>query len=101
MSSDQSKIHPLPPVLRLAGLWLIWSAWCSASGWLLSAVHQLNGFGYAMLLPVLPLVGWLWLKSTASDNKTSACSAKKYIRRFRRPAALVYCIIVLLSLLGG
>jgi hypothetical protein len=101
MSLEPPSSRPLPLALRLAGLWLIWAAWCSCSGWLLSAVHQLDGFGYAALLPVLIGCGWFWLKSTAPAKPISFGSQKKFLRRLRQPAPLVYFAIVVLSLLGG
>ena len=100
MSIAESNLRPPPLVLRLAGLWLIWSAWCSAGGWVLSALHRLDGLGYAVLAPVLLGVGWFWLKATAPEKKTGFNFAKIF-RRWRRPASLIYLAIVLLSLLGG
>ena len=88
-------------ILRLAGLWLIWSAWCSVAGWLLSAMHKLDGYGYAALLPVLVGGGWLWLRSTAPETPVGCYPFKKVIRRLGRAAPMIYCAIVVLSLLGG
>jgi hypothetical protein len=99
MSMAGSDRRPLPLLLRLAGLWLIWSAWCSVSGWLLSAANRLDGVGYLAMTPVLFGAGWLWLRATA--GKTEKFNFAKIFRRLRRPAPLVFVIIAALSLLGG
>ena len=101
MSLDQPQVRPLPAVLRAAGIWLIWSTWCSTSGWLLSAVHQLDGYGYALLSPLLLLASWLWWKRAAPRQIGNCAGCGKIIRRLRHPAPLIYIAIVLLSLLGG
>lgn len=101
MPVDLSSSRPLPLVLRLAGIWLIWSAWCSAAGWLLSAAHKLDGYGYAAILPVLLVGGWFWLKGTASGAFRSSHPIRKFFHRLGQPAPLVYFSIALLSLLAG
>jgi hypothetical protein len=101
MSLDQLKASALPSVLRPAGLWLIWSAWCSAGGWLLSAAHALDGYGYAALTPLLLVAWWFWLKSISSANPAGQPLSAKLWRRLRQPAPLIYFAIAALSLLGG
>ncbi len=92
----------MPLVLRLAGLWLIWAAWCSVSGWVLSAIHRLDGWGHVALLPVLGFAWWQWLKATASKTFPSANNSwHRLRRRLRRPLPLIYLTIAALSLLGG
>jgi len=97
----EPDVHPLPLGLRLAGLWLIWSTWCSTSGWLLSAIRHLDGRGYVALLPVLFWCCWYWLKSTGPLEQSAFRPTGKLFRRLRQPAALIYLAIALLSLLGG
>lgn len=53
-----------PLVLRLTGVWLIWAAWSSASGWLLSATGALGDTGYLVSLPALMLPWILWWRHT-------------------------------------
>lgn len=104
MSAYPTKLpnyRALPLVLRLAGLWIVWSAWCSVSGWLLSSVHQLNGYGYAALLPALLAFGWFWLRSTAPASPVRRGSPKRWLRHLRQPLSLVYFLVVVSSLLAG
>ena len=89
-----------PRVLRLAGCWLIGSAWCSTAGWLLSAVGQLDGWGYLVLSPVLLAAAGCWLKSTESGSRGPGFTQGLF-RRLRQPAPLAYFLIAGLSLLGG
>jgi len=90
----------MPLALRLAGCWLLWSAWCSLSGWGLSAVHQLSGGGHLALLPVLAVALWYWLKTTASARGDFS-NFTKWRRRLTRPLPLIYLAIAGLSLLAA
>ena len=90
----------MPLALRLAGCWLLWSAWCSLSGWILSAVNQLDGWGHLVLLPILLAAIWFWLKTTASARNDFPNFAK-WRRRFTHPLPLIYLTIVGLSLLAA
>lgn len=100
MLVNQSAGRNLPLVLRLTGCWLLWSAWCSLSGWGLSAINQLSSWGQLALLPVLFGAIWIWWKSTASVQN-SFPSLIKWRRRLSQPLPLIYCIIAGLSLLAA
>lgn len=90
----------MPLALRLAGCWLLWSAWCSVSGWILSAVNQLDGWGHLALLPILLAAIGFWLKTTAfAQNDFS--NFLKWRRRWLRPLPLIYLTIAGLSLLAA
>ena len=92
----------VPLLLRLAGLWVIWSAWCSCSGWALSAIGLLDGWGHLALLPVLLVAGWQWLKVTApADTGPQISRLTKYRRRFSRLAPMIYLGIATLSLISA
>src|ERR1017187_866783 len=90
----------MPLALRLAGCWLLWSAWCALTGWGLSTVNQLSGRGHLALLPVLLAAVWLWLKATASTRNDFPNFAK-WRRRLTRPLPFLYFTIAGLSLLAG
>ncbi len=90
----------MPLALRLAGCWLLWSAWCSLCGWGLSAANQLSGRGHLVLLPVLLAAVWFWLKATAS-SRNDLSSFAKWRRRLCRPLPLIYLAIAGLSLLAA
>ena len=90
----------MPLALRLAGVWLLWSVWCSLSGWGLSAVSRLSGWGHLALFPVLIAAVWFWLKATAS-SRNDFSSLAKWRRRLCRPLPLIYLAVVGLSLLAA
>jgi len=94
------QTNQMPLALRLAGCWLLWSAWCSLSGWALSAVNQLDGRGHLALLPALLAAIYCWLKTTSSA-RSDFSNFKKWRRRLCRPLPLIYLAIVGLSLLAA
>ena len=94
------QTNQIPLALRLAGCWLLWSAWCSLSGWILSAVNHLDGWGHLALLPVLLAAIYFWLKTTASARNDFS-NFEKWRRRLCRPLPLIYLTIVGLSLLAA
>ncbi len=92
----------MPTVLRLAGCWVIWATWCSASSWALSLLGYLNGYGYLSLTPLLVggLYGWLKHSATPAPSN-STVSSLKLRRLLRNPLALMYLFVVAGSLLAG
>lgn len=86
--------------LRLAGCWLLWSAWCSVAGWGLSAIQQLSGWGYLSALPLLIGAVALWWKSTATPLPCNF-NLHKWGRRMTRPLPLIFCLTAGLSLVAA
>jgi hypothetical protein len=90
----------MPLALRLAGCWVLWSAWCSLAGWGLSGVRGLGGPGHLALLPLLLVAVWLWLQATAPPQPRRFKLAR-WLRRWRRPLPGIWLLIAGLSLLGA
>ena len=79
-----------------AALWICGCAYLVCAGWLLSALHQLNGPGYALaLLPGL-FAAFVGLK-----KNPPAFGWRKNVRRFRRPFPAVFLVCAALIFLGG
>jgi len=80
----------------LAGLWLIWSTWATAAGWILSLMDQLNGTGYlaASLILFASCIGW-W-RHTATARKIRWGGTP--FRGKRRWLSLCFKIVAVLSL---
>ena len=96
------RTKDVPLTLRLAGLWLIWAAWCTSTGWILSALGCLGGWGHASVLPVLFFAWWRWLKTTAPVPATHASDwVSKVRRRLFRPLPLTFAGIAVLSFISG
>jgi hypothetical protein len=87
--------------MALVTLWILLSAWLCATGWILSALHTLNGPGYLAALAVTAAVGLIFKKHWWPAGGIHAPNWRKLARRFRRPAPLIILGIGLLSLASG
>lgn len=85
-----------PPWLTV---WILWSTACVAAGWLLSALGQLRGA--AWLLVLLPVAVVLVGKNRRDGVKNGARLLRAWRRRARCPLPLVFALLALLALLGG
>jgi hypothetical protein len=81
-------------------LWLCWCVYFNCAGWVLSAAHELNFFGYALAacLGIAALLGWR-KKTSAKIFPTANC--QKLRRRSRRPLPAVFMLVAALVFLGG
>jgi hypothetical protein len=94
MSGSHAKT-PLP----VAG-WIVACAFLNCAGWGLSAIHELNRAGYAVVvLTGLAAAAWWW-KSRAAGG-LEGFRPRKLLRRFRRPFALAFLVLASLAILGG
>ena len=94
--------HPTPSpswplTLRLAALWLVFVAWSSCSGWILSWFGQLNKTGYLIALIPLALASVALWKSTAG----AGYSTPRLCNLIKKPAALAWMLMAGLCLAGG
>lgn len=88
--------------MRLLVIW-IWScAYLNCAGWLLSAIHQLNTAGYAIVMGVW-IAGFLFWKISCEEKARSASRSyfKKALIRFRKPFPLAYLVLASMALAGG
>jgi hypothetical protein len=93
-SSDQG--------LFLAEIWILVSAWCSLSGWLLSAMGSLNlpGFTVSFILGGI-LVFWWGKKGALRFPGFRISGFQRFKKRFRRPLPFVFLLTALLAFVGG
>lgn len=85
------------------GLVVIWVWFCSylnCAGWALSAIHQLNAGGYAVVLAIGLAALILWRKKT-SARILPPFHLRKLRRRFRKPFPLAFLILAAMAFLGG
>lgn len=83
--------------MRCAAIWLVFVAWSSCAGWILSAVGQLNHTGYAFaLFPLLAVCAALW-------RNTSAAGIPSFRLKnpFRDSGTAAWMLVVFLSLVAG
>jgi hypothetical protein len=84
-------------------LWIWVCAYLNCAGWTLSALHQLNAYGYAVALALgcVALLVWWKKKSAALSLRPSRLYLQKYLHRFRRPFPLAFLVLATLAFLGG
>ena len=78
MSADGGNAGAGKRSLRVDGLalplaWIILSAWCVASGWILSLSHALNQMGYTIALIIL-LPSFFFLGGRNRDSRPDTAS---------------------------
>ena len=103
MAGAKMNINPrpidIPFGLRVAGVWLIWGAWCAVCGWTLSALHLLNGWGHLLASPGLFVTCWLWWRATRPQTPVRSWRHRR--AWMFRPLPLFYAGTALLSLIGA
>jgi hypothetical protein len=88
-------------MLSAVRIWILISTLLVSAGWGLSALHQLNRAGYTGVF-LLAAAAWFWAwKRFRQPPGTVKVSLRRGLRRFRRPAPLLFLVLVLLSLLSG
>ena len=84
--------------LRLARLYILFSAACILSGWFLSLIGALSALGYWLTLPAI-FLGLLFLFPTLPDGSRKGFLI--HFRRYKKPLPALFAIIALLCLMGG
>ena len=90
----------MKPPSTLAAAFIWFCAWLNATGWVLSALHQLNAAGYAVSLALGTAVfGWWQKRSVAQIFSCKKPAA--ILRRCRRPLPAIFLLVTGLIFLGG
>jgi hypothetical protein len=96
-----------PPAARanrnsplVVAAWVVFSAFCSCAGWVLSALHQLNAAGYAVTF-LLGLAGVWMLRRRLFSAGFGGWNLSKQRRRHRRTFPLAFLILASMAILGG
>jgi hypothetical protein len=85
----------------MPGLVLLWIWLCAllnCAGWGLSALHQLNAAGYAVVLLAMAAGFWVWRKPFRLPGRPDW---RKTARRFRRGLPLWFLLLSAVALVGG
>jgi len=88
--------------MLIYAIWILLCSWLVCTGWVLSALHQLNAGCYviSLLFFVCVLIWWL---GTCKSGRKKWISRGYYLRtcrRFKRPFPLLYLLLLVLTLLG-
>lgn len=81
-------------------LWVWFCAYLNCAGWTLSALHQLNARGYAVVLLLWLVAVFVWKQKKSAEIFPHACR-QKFRRRFRKPFPLAFLILAIMAFLGG
>lgn len=82
-------------------LWLWISAFATLSGWILSALGQLNRTGYVIAFACFGLFLLLARKRLGLSREGLALSVRKARRRFQRPLPFCFLTLALFAFVGG
>src|SRR3984957_19098784 len=84
----------------LVAIWIWLCVYLNCAGWGLSAIHQLNACGYAVVLLVGAAAFFIWGQKF-SGRLFPHILWLKLRRRFRRPFPLAFLILAAMAFLGG
>lgn len=84
--------------MRLARIYVLFSASCILSGWFLSLIGALFALGYGLTLPAI-FLGLLFLFPSLPDRSRKGFFI--HFRRYKKPLPALFAIIALLCLIGG
>lgn len=86
-------------MINLVKLWILASAACVATGWILSAFHELNLAGYAVCFAIFAAGLFFICRRKRRTGPVLALRWKP--RRFRRPLPLIFLLTAILAAIGG
>lgn len=95
-SSGPAEARPVSPVAA----WLVFCAFWSFTGWVLSLAHALNEVGYAVAALVGIVGAAIWIRKTRRRLIEFPCFPKLR-RRFRRLCPLTFLTLAVMASLGG
>jgi hypothetical protein len=88
-------------MLNVVRAWILLSTLLAGAGWILSAFHELNRPGYAVVFALAAAALVFWKKSGWPPRGDFARAFHKFRKRFRRPAPLLFLALALMSLAAG
>lgn len=89
-------------MLNAVRLWILLSTLLVSAGWILSAVNELNGPGYGIVLALtLIMVFRSWRRGLWPLRINSSNARRKLSRRFNRAAPLLFLALAVLTLVAG
>jgi hypothetical protein len=82
--------------------WILFGTWLVCTGWILSALKQLNVGGYLVSLLLFLLFVWLvGIRLVPGSFQGRFWNPSRLIRRFRHPIPLIYLLYLLGELIAG
>jgi hypothetical protein len=89
-------------MLNIVRAWILLSTLLVASGWILSALHQLNRAGYGIIFALAAITFIFWRQKTKwRPRKNFRQFFCKFQKRFNRPAPLLFLALAIMALAAG
>jgi len=89
-------------MLTVVRCWILLSTLLVGAGWILSALHQLNRAGYAVVFALAGITAVIWRKKIRwRPQKKPAQICHQIRRRCKRPAPFIFLLLVLLAFLSS
>ena len=89
-------------VLNAVRIWILLSTLLVASGWILSAFHELNPLGYGAAFALAAVLFLVWKHKTGwRPRKNISQLFHKFTCRFKRPAPFLFLALAAMSFLAG
>jgi len=94
-------LKPLPKAPVATRIWLLFCSFCSAAGWILSSVQQLNARGYVVVFSGIALFVWLCKPANPVSGSSASACYHKLKRRFRSWLPASWLGLSVMALVGG
>ena len=89
-------------MLNAVRIWILLSTLLVSSGWILSAFHQLNRLGYAVVFALAAIAFVSWQRRAGwRPSKSFAQLWQKSRKRLKRLAPIVFLALAIMTFLGG
>src|ERR1700677_5064010 len=89
-------------MLNAVKFWILLSSLLVSSGWILSALRELNRTGYVVVFVLAATAAVIWQRKTNwRPRKSPGELFNKFKHRFRRPAPCLFLVLAILSLVAG
>ena len=89
-------------MLSLVRSWIVLSTLLVTSGWILSALHELNRVGYGVVFVLAVIALFFWKQKTQWHPAKSLLQLSgKFRKRFKRIAPLLFLALAVMALVGG
>jgi len=89
-------------MLTAVRAWILLSTLLVGIGWILSVVHELNYTGYVTMFALAGAGTMVWRQKVArASQRRTLPLPRRFLRRFRRPAPLLYLLLLSACFVAG
>jgi hypothetical protein len=89
-------------MLNTVRIWILLSTLLVSSGWILSALHELNRAGYCVVFGLAAIACIFWQRRSQWRPQTNPGRLfQKFKLRFKRPAPFIFLVVMTMSFVSG